>query len=129
MPLFSNFLQMKWNVKGVNNVLIIKWSFLMQKLLLYFNKKNTRKTSFKKYYTFGRLQSLQRQICEVNRWYVLLESHIPCWKRRTTWLKSIYRQDKKCDTSWFHGKHVSVMVFSFLKMCILFKKCNIVFVS
>ena len=33
------FLQMKWNVKGVNKILVIKWSFLRQQVSLYFSTK------------------------------------------------------------------------------------------
>ena len=30
---------MRWNVKGVNKILVIKWSFLMKQVSLCFNKK------------------------------------------------------------------------------------------
>ena len=33
------FLQTRWNVKGVDKILVIKWLFLMQQLSLYFNIK------------------------------------------------------------------------------------------
>ena len=57
MPLFPEnvlnfgFLQMTWNAISVH----------------IFKYKNARKTSYKKYYTIGLFQLLQRQICEGNR--------------------------------------------------------------
>ena len=64
---FAFFLQIKWNVKGVNKILATKWSFLMQQVSLYLNTKNARKACFKKYYAIGVFQLLQRQICKGNR--------------------------------------------------------------
>ena len=63
--------------------------------------KNTRKTNFKKYYTIGLFQILQRQICQGDRRYVHSENqnctwyYILWWNRRTIRLKRIYRQAKK----------------------------------
>ena len=58
------FLQMRWNVKDFRNKVIV----LMQQVSLYFDTKNARKTSIKKYYTISLLQLLQKKkICERNR--------------------------------------------------------------
>ena len=43
-------------------------------VLLIFQYKNARKTSFKKYYIIGLFQFLQKKICERTSWYVLLEN-------------------------------------------------------
>ena len=45
IPLFPKnvehfaFLQMRWNVKAVNKILVIKWLLLMEQVSLYFNTK------------------------------------------------------------------------------------------
>ena len=77
MPLFLKkvmhfgFLQMRWNVKEVNKITKQDFSnkviVLNATSVLIFQYKNARKTSFKKHYTCGLFQLLQRQICEGNR--------------------------------------------------------------
>ena len=81
---FGDCLQMRWNVKGVNNIV------LNAKIFLTFQYKNARKTSFKKYYTMDLLPLLQKQSCKRSCWYVLFENQncqMPCWKKGKTGLK------------------------------------------
>ena len=55
---------MSWNEKGGKQDKVI---VLNTTSLLIFQYKNAGKTDFKKYYTIGLFQLLQKQICEGNR--------------------------------------------------------------
>ena len=60
------FLQVRWHVKWVNKILVIKVIVLNATSVVIFQYKNTRKTSFKKYYRICLFCLLHRQICEGN---------------------------------------------------------------
>ena len=68
------FLQMSWNVKGVKKIFSNKGIVLNTTSVLIFQYKNARKTGFEIYYTVGLFLLLQRQICQENLRYVLLEN-------------------------------------------------------
>ena len=65
MPLFSKNVEhfgFLTNEMFNNKVIVVNATSV-----LIFQYKNARKTTFKYYYTIGRFQLLQRQICERNR--------------------------------------------------------------
>ena len=61
MLFILGFLQMRWNVKDVNKILVITVIVLNATSVIIFQYKNARKTSSKKYYTIAIFQLLQRQ--------------------------------------------------------------------
>ena len=82
-----SFLQIRWNVKGINKILVIKRSLIMPQLSLYFNTKMPGKqvaTNIKQliYFNYHKGKSA-KEIADMFS-----------WKRKTTMLKRIYRLKK-----------------------------------
>ena len=89
MPLFAKhvnhfgFLPIKWNMKGVNKILVIKWLFLIQQVSLYFSTIMQGKRVSKNITQFFYFSCYKgKSAKEIAPWNSKLYHHIPCCKRK-----------------------------------------------